>query len=503
MNVQRRRCGFLICPALCVVSCALIFACGPIAKAATVTAEKFFALPKTAAARSAAGGVYPHGDQIALGLYAISGRSKSDPSITNMARAAQAGFNLAGPYYGLNWQDFGLIYAAHDQGMQFTFQIRPEKSLQGLHVDDRPAAIKNLTDAAIAASVREQVSAVINDPIANQTVSRWTLGTEELRHWKKDEMRYLKVASEAIRDAESALGVAHRPMWMYEPNHRTASELKKTGKYQDVTSKGIYLTNIARGPQRSGTAIWGYEQIASAAKSLKTTPQAVLQLSQDFPDPLTANNPDEIRRVLRHDMYLGLVMGMKGFNIWSMSENRPNLTTFNEQFAGYASVAEDLTGDLNLQDVFLYGEPRRDLKIKITSGAKSISFKNPNGNKSKVDSLHYLNTAFGSDRYLFLVNSLETPMDVNISGLPSSFLMDDIFAGTTTAMTQTSFNHRLDVLGVAAFRFHQFVEPPVLRLAGAGAMSMSMTSAVPEPSSVILVLGSAFWLATIRPRRRS
>jgi hypothetical protein len=290
-------------------------------------------------------------------------------------------------------------------------------------------------------------------------------------------------------------------MWMYEPNHRTASELKKTGKYQDVTSKGIYLTNIARGPQRSGTAIWGYEQIASAAKSLETTPQAVLQLSQDFPDTLTADNPDEIRRVLRHDMYLGLVMGMKGFNIWSMSENRSNLTTFNEQFSGYASVAEDLTGDLNLQDVFLYGESRSDLKIKITSGAKSISFKNPNGNKSKVDSLHYLNTAFGSDRYLFLVNSLETPMDVNISGLPSSFLMDDILAGTTTAMSQTSFNYRLDVLGVAAFRFRQFIAPPVLRLAGAGAIAM--TAAVPEPSSFILVLVSIFWLGTIRPRHRS
>jgi hypothetical protein len=408
---------------------------------------------------------------------------------------------MAGPYYGMNWQDFRPIYDANAQGMQFTFQIRPEKSLHGVHVDDRPAAIKKLTDAAIAASVREQVTAVINDPIANQTVSRWTLGTEELRHWKKDEMRYLEVASKAIRDTETALGVAHRPMWMYEPNHRTASELKKTGKYQDITTKGVYLTNIPRGPQRAGTAIWGYEQIASAAKSLKTTPQAVLQLSQDFPDSLTAGNPAEIRRVLRHDMYLGLVMGMKGFNIFSMHETRPNLTTHNEQFLGYASVAEDLTGDLNLQDVFLYGESRSDLKIKLASGASSLSFKDPNGKNHKADSLHYLNTAFGSDRYLFLVNSLETPMAVNISGLPASYLMDDIFAGTTTAMSQTSFNYRLDVLGVAAFRFHQFVEPPMLRLVGAGAMAM--TTAVPEPSSVILVLGSVFWIVTVRSRRRS
>jgi hypothetical protein len=496
MSVQPRRGKRIDIPVGRLLLCAIVLSCCTVRDAGAVSAEKFFQPPKTSPARSTAGGIYPHGDQIGLGLYSISGRSQINPSISNMERAAGAGFNMAGPYYAVNWQDFGQIYAANAQGMQFTFQIRPEKSLQGLHVDARPAAIDKLTDAAIAASVREQVTAVINDPIANSTVSRWTLGTEELRHWKSAEMRYLKVASQAIRDTETALGVAHRPMWMYEPNHRKSSELKKTGKYQDITAKGIYLTNIPRGPQRAGTAIWGYEQIASAAKSLKTTPQAVLQLSQDFPDPLTANNPDEIRRVLRHDMYLGLVMGMKSFNIWSMTEQRPNLTTHNEQFLGYASVVDDLTGDLNLQDVFLYGESRSDLKIKIASGAKSLSFKNPLGNTSKADSLHYLNTAFGSDRYLFLVNSLETPMDVSISGLPSSYMLDDIFAGTTSAMNQTSFNWRLDVLGVAALRFRQFVAPPLLRLSGGASM------AVPEPSSAILALGGIYCLSMRRRQRR-
>jgi hypothetical protein len=189
-------------------------------------------------------------------------------------------------------------------------------------------------------------------------------------------------------------------------------------------------------------------------------------------------------------------MGMKGFNIWSMHEHRPNLTTHNAQFLGYASVVEDLTGDLNLQEVFLYGESRSDLKVKVASGDKSISFKNPLGNKSKANSLHYLNSVLGADRYLFLVNSLEQQMDVSISGLPSNYMLDDIFAGTTTAMSQTSFTWHLDVLGVAALRFRQYAAPPLLQLSGAAAM------AVPEPSSAILALGCMFWLADHRRPRR-
>ena len=297
----------------------------------------------------------------------------------------------------------------------------------------------------------------------------------------------MKVAEDAILATEKQFGVAHKPYTMYEPGTRDTASLKKTGKYQDIVSKGTYLTALPRGLDREGNAIWSYTQIVSAANSLKSTPQAVMQLSQDFTDPTTGNNPTEIRRVIRNDAYLGLVMGIKSFDIWSMSENRPNFNTHNDQFLAYASVAKDLTGDLDLQKVFLFGEQRTDLKIQITSGTKQFPFTDVNGAKFKFDTLHTFDAAYGSDRYLFMVNSTEQPMGVNITGLPTGYMMDNLFAQTTAEMHQTNLALTLDVLGVTALRFR-----PIAPLTGSddgnddgGGLIIRI---VPEPSAWALAM---------------
>jgi len=428
-------------------------------------------------------------------LYSIVGNSKLDPTLPNMRRAAQNGFTIAGPYYNSDWRDFTHLYAAAKEGMKFTFQIRPPESLVGVPLERRAAELNKLTDAQMAASVRRQVSAVLNDPVASHTVARWSLGLEELRYWQPAEMRYLKAARQAIRDTEKARGAPHRPLGMHEPANRNAAALVKTGLYQDIVNKGVYLTGIPRGEQRAGYALWSYSQIVRAANNLGTIPQATLELSKDFTDPKTGKNPLEIRRVLRHDAYLGLVLGIKSLNIWSMFEDRPNLTTHNQQFLAYASVARELTGELQLGKVFLFGEPRRDLLITVQQGAKRLSYRHDSGSTYTYNTLSYLNTALDNQRYLFLVNSSEQPMDVRIQGLPARFLLDDLFAGTTTVMTQTSLSWRLDVLGVAALRFRQF---PTTSPVGRAGLSIA---AVPEPSAMVL----AFWwglCALWAPRRR-
>lgn len=461
-----------------------------------VSVSTFFAPARSTSTGLDPNGIYPQGQKFGFGLYTINGYSQEDSTVRNMHRVAEHGFTLAGPYYNADWQNFASIYEAASEGLQFTYQIRKPTELIGVPIGERMTVLDTLSDAQMSAQVREQVAAVLSDPIARDSVARWSLGVEEVRYWYPSEMRYLQIARETIRDVETEFNVARRPFWMYEPGHRNISALKLTGAHQDFVSKGTYLTSIARGSDRSGYAIWSFTQIASVAKALRTQPQAVLQLYEDFTDPKTGTDPAEIRRVLRHDAYLALTMGMKSLNIYSMTENRPNLTTHNEQFEAYASVAQDLTGPLDLQKLFLFGEPRNDLKISISQGTKQIAYTDWYGSKFTYSGLHSFNAQVGTERYLILVNSTEQPMSVRVSGLPSSFLLDDLFAGTTKRMYQTSFTWRLDVLGVAALRFRKVGSTPSTPLGAA------LLLAAPEPPTwgLLVMTASAYWW---RPRRGS
>jgi uncharacterized protein (TIGR03382 family) len=79
-------------------------------------------------------------------------------------------------------------------------------------------------------------------------------------------------------------------------------------------------------------------------------------------------------------------------------------------------------------------------------------------------------------------------MDVKISGLPSAYLLDDLFAGTTNEVRKSTLTWRLDTLGVSALRFRQ--------------LGAATVSAVPEPSPAILAT-FAFLSGAVMRRRRS
>jgi hypothetical protein len=450
-------------------------------------------------------GVYPQGGQIAFGLYRVEGNSRIDPTLSNMRRVAQAGFTLAGPDYDQNWRNFQTIYDAANEGLGYTYQIRAPQELVGVSLDQRSQELDKLTSAQMAASVREQVEAVLSDSIARDTVARWALYPDELRHWRASEMRYLEVASTTIRQAEQEHGVEHRPFWMYEPGHRNVDALLLTGAFQDIISKGTYLKNLDRGPLRSGDAIWSITQTVEAANQLGKTPQVVYAMYQDFTDPKTGTNPAEIRRVIRHDVYLGLALGVKSLNVFSMFEDRPNFTTHNDQFLAYSSVAKDLTGPLDLQQVFLSGDQQNILTMTIEQGTRTVDYTDFYGDRFTFGTLHHYEATVGDDLYLLLVNSTEELMRVNISGLPGNSTVDDLFAGTSMLIDATSLSWQLDVLGVSMLRFHDFViAEPVVAVPSVVVVEPVSTSSplqvrrgrgVPEPCSLVL-LGIA--LASLR-----
>lgn len=74
---------------------------------------------------------------------------------------------------------------------------------------------------------------------------------------------YLRIVSETIR----AHDPRHRPVWMYDPNHRTREGLVATGRYLDIIGKGTYVNGAGYQDDR----IWGrwsMEQETSACADL-------------------------------------------------------------------------------------------------------------------------------------------------------------------------------------------------------------------------------------------
>ncbi|MCO6047631.1 hypothetical protein NG895_27315 [Aeoliella sp. ICT_H6.2] len=361
---------------------------------------------------------------------------------------------MAGPYYDYAWQELGYVHQAAEAGLKFTYQLRAHPSLQGVSLYDRGGVIASLSDAEIADYARQQVEAVIDDPVANATVARWAVTPEEIRYWSEDDLRYLDITVDTIREVEAERGVDPRPVWNYQANNRTAEQLVMIGEKLDVITKGTYMTTMEnRGPERSGLAVWNFDQILQAAAELGATPQAIFQLYEDFTDPETGTVATEIERVIRNDVYLALVKGITSLNVFSMYENRTNLTTHNEQFEAYGSVATDLTGELDLQRVFLAGEEKDDLEIVAQDVPQTYMYTDMFGGVHEYPTLQYGNYSLDGDRYVVLVNSTESPMTVSIDGLPQTYTVDNLFAGTSAASTGTHYTTTLDRLGVQVLRF--------------------------------------------------
>jgi hypothetical protein len=238
---------------------------------------------------------------------------------------------------------------------------------------------------------------------------------------------------------------------MYESNGRNAAQLAVTVPWQDLCGKGMY-TNFANNQNSRIYCQWTLEQETAAIAS--SNPSAVpLAVPEMFEDP-AAQDAHLIPDWTRHDIYSALINGAKGVVVFS-GFRRPELANyFDDYYQGYAAVAKELTGSLNLGQVFLFGEPRSDIAVAITSGPTTVSMTNPAA--YTASSVNYAEIADVSGaRYLFLVNSANSAVSVDVSGLPTGTIYRrDLFESAGyTAMTGGNFSVTLDPLGVKAYRF--------------------------------------------------
>ncbi len=384
--------------------------------AAPSFASDFFTPGPTVPAQLSDDQLYPQGRLFLFSFYSVGGAPTKDrkPELLaeeklneRFARYKKEGFTIIGPQYELNQRS---LDDAQKHGFKVIYSV-------GLKVKFTKEVV-TVSKEEIAQTIREQVKAVADHP----AIVAWDLRPEELRPWKKQEMEYLETASRAIRESDPH----HRPIYQYAPGHANAKRLAAIVPSLDMIGKGFY-TNYSG---MKNSRIWGrwtmeQEQEAIRTANPKAIPLAILEM---FQQPA----PEEVALVpvwARHDAYLGLISGAKGIIIFSLRQ-RVGFDAIEAYYQAYAQVGRELLGPQKLGDVFLFGEKREDLQLKITEGPAEVEMVFPTGGVKepiRYPSVTFLNTAYGEARYLFMVNSANEAVTLEVQGLPAGAAIENLF----------------------------------------------------------------------------
>lgn len=374
-----------------------------------ISADNFYSLADDPAANLPADKIYPAGRLMPLAAY--SGLSAE--------KLSEQGFTVYGPAYGK------ATYSMRDDALSFrnlpmACTIRPNIDGKGISVKDFEKKPGPEIDQLI-----EQVKAEVKECLEkyNSVICWWYITPEELRSWNKNEMEYLKKATAAIRE----LDPEKRPVFMYEPGHRTAKGLADTGCFQDIIAKGMY-TNYSNFKKARIWCKYSTEECIEARNILKRPDMLVLALPEMFQEP----EADEIKKIpdwVRHDTYLSLISGARGILIFSLGK-RPKFPSYPVYLDEYVKINKELAGPLRLGEVLLFGKPRNDLKLNIISGPKTVALKLKDEEKI-YPAINTYDVLHSAGRYFFAVNSAEEAVEASLSGFPADALLTDVFDGKT------------------------------------------------------------------------
>ena len=323
----------------------------------------------------------------------------------NVAMLKDAGFTMAGPGYGRKH-----IIVLSNEAKKLNFPFVYTIAAEGITKE-------NLANHAKIdwEKIRKDVARQVKDAAASYpNIAWWYLQPEELRFWRPNEYRYLKEVYETIRNSDPL----KRPVWMYNPNHYDLSALQKYVPYMDIMGKGMYTSHSGNREQRSWGR-WSSENQVRAIQECKSdaVPICVPEMFEEHPVAL-------VGKYVRHDVFLSLICGSKGVVIFSIAE-RPSMSKAVHQayLNAYSKVAKELK---LLGEVFLFGLDRRDLKGVFVSGPSEQNITLAGRPKKRIacPTMTYCEKLTKSGRYLFAVNSAETPLVFRFEKLPVARILD-------------------------------------------------------------------------------
>lgn len=369
------------------------------------------------------------------------------------ARDASNGFSAAGPSYGSNQR--AALDAAKAAGLVYPYMV-------GINMQFHAQPLElSVTE------IKERITAQVEEVASDEAICWWYLTPEELRPWRENEMVYLQAATEAIRAADPL----NRPVWMYEPNHREAASLEKTGRFLNVIGKGLYTNLVGYQDDRIWVR-WSMEQQTKAIEGLAAAGDLVrfpLVMPELCADPADPALDHLIPAWARHDIYLGLMCGGKGVAVWSLAPRREVKRTWQIWYDAYAAVARELTGSLGLGQVFLRGveQPLVEVSVldgprvlRLTTGARNASEANTTSAAEKAagvvsyPALSVRQLVFEGSTYVFLCNSSSvTTIKFQSTPLPDRGSVTDIFGYRLQSLTNGRLYGWIRPLEVKCFRF--------------------------------------------------
>jgi hypothetical protein len=358
--------------------------------------------------------LYPQGR-----IFPFAGYS---PHPKNYKKLVASGFTALGPVYG-KFDEF--LKTCEGLKVKCMYQVEPYidgKKLtkkDHLYKDEYKPDWKKIT---------ESIQSIVKKNCSNPNIDWWVMTPEELRYWQKNEYQYLKTAVKAIHEADPK----KRPVYMYSPGHRNDKALSKAAKYLDIIGKGCY-TNYSGQKDSRIWVRWTMEQEKEAIKIAGRKNVVPILLPEMFQEP----KAEEVKLIpawVRHDTYLGLVTGAKGVIIFSLWP-RAKFPSHPIYLDAYCKVASEINGKPNLGQVFLFGQPKSDLKMKITEGPETASckFRIRKVETFTYPSITFANIAYKKDRYLIAVNSTKQKVKTEFSGFPKKTASFDAVSGREVA----------------------------------------------------------------------
>ncbi len=396
-------------------------------------------------------GVFPRGRQFPFSFYSTGGGSVAKrgellPEAEKRADQLEilnAGVTLIGPQYELNGE---CVQLAREYKRHAIYTLVPEldgKPLIGSKAFDQFNDKNPMPATKIGASIAAQVRAVAADP----EIAWWDITPEELRFWRKNEVAYLKLATDVIR----ANDPLKRPIMMYEPGHRNADALTKLTPYLDFIAKGMY-TNYSGWGKNRVWVLYSTGEAVQARKQLKRPEITVLALPEMFVEPKDKAERALIPTWVRHDVYGSLIAGAQGVLVFSASK-RPNFESRQAYLDAYLEICRELVGPAGLGQVFLFGKRMDDLEFQTVSGPEKLELTVAK-KKVEMPAVALANFAYDHLRYVFVVNSSNEPVSGMVRGLVygGDVMVRDMWSDAPAwHAPEGEFEVELPPLGVAAY----------------------------------------------------